>query len=491
MENINGVMMQYFHWYNPADGTLWNEFKKEIPRLKEAGFTAVWLPPAYKGAAGGMDVGYSVYDMYDLGEFDQKGSIRTKYGTRGDLLSAVSEARQAGIQIYWDVVLNHRLGGDEEEEFPATPYSDEDRREQTGEPRNIRNHTHFTFPGRKGKYSEMEWHWWHFTASDYDCNNPEGNDIFLFEGKQFDQTVDMEKGCFDYLMGCDVDVNHEEVKQDIKHWGEWFIDTVGMDGVRFDAVKHVEAGFFPEWLDHVRNYAQRKIFAVGEYWSYEIEALHHFISVTNGDVALFDAPLHLNFSEASKAGSTFNMAGIFDNTLVKNEPALAVTIVANHDTQPLQALESVVEEWFKPLAYSLILLRREGYPCVFYADYYGASYEDVGRDGNSYAIEILCHRKTIDDLIRIRNTHAYGDQYDYFDHPNTIGWTRLGTEEHPGGLAVVLSNSEAGTKHMETSLTNHEFYDALGNMEEVIHTDDKGWAEFRCNAGSVSVWLPR
>ena len=332
---------------------------------------------------------------------DQKGAVRTKYGTRDELLSAAAEARQAGIQIYWDVVLNHRMGGDEEEEFPATPYNDENRREQIGESRNIRNHTHFTFPGRRKKYSGME------------------------------------------------------------------------------------------WLDHVRNYAKRKIFAVGEYWSYEIEALHHFITVTNGDVALFDAPLHRNFSDASKAGSSFDMSNIFENTLVRNEPALAVTLVANHDTQPLQALESVVEEWFKPLAYSLILLRREGYPCVFYADYYGASYEDVGRDGNTYAIEILCHRKTIDDLIRIRNSHAYGDQYDYFDHSNTVGWTRLGTEEHPGGLAVVLSNGEAGTKHMETSLKNHEFYDALGNRDEVIHTDDKGWAEFRCNAGSVSVWLPR
>jgi alpha-amylase len=337
----------------------------------------------------------------------------------------------------------------------------------------------------------MEWHWWHFTATDHDSNEPDRNDVLLFEGKQFDQKVDLEKGSFDYLMGCDVDVNHEEVAAEIKKWGEWFLDTVGMEGVRFDAVKHVEAGFFPQWLDHVRNCAQRKIFAVGEYWSYEIEALHDFIEATHGDVALFDAPLHLNFSEASKAGNEFNMASIFDHTLVKNQPELAVTVVANHDTQPLQALESVVEEWFKPLAYALILLRREGYPCVFYADYYGASYEDVGRDGNVYSIEIACHRQTIDQLLKIRGSHAYGDQYDYFDHPNTIGWTRLGTDEHPGGIAVVLSNGEAGTKWMETGMRNHEFYDALGSIEEVIETDDEGWAEFRCNAGSVSVWLPR
>ena len=25
----------------------------------------------------------------------------------------------------------------------------------------------FAFPGRQGKYSEMEWHWYHFTGTDW------------------------------------------------------------------------------------------------------------------------------------------------------------------------------------------------------------------------------------------------------------------------------------------------------------------------------------
>ncbi|MFP1495627.1 hypothetical protein ACLB1Q_02310 [Escherichia coli] len=37
-----------------------------------------------------------------------------------------------------------------------------------------------------------------------------------------------------------------------------------------------------------------------------------------------------------------------------------MTLVANHDTQPLQALRAPVEPWFKPLAYALILLRENG-----------------------------------------------------------------------------------------------------------------------------------
>jgi len=272
---------------------------------------------------------------------------------------------------------------------------------------------------------------------------------------------------------------------------EWYIDTTDVDGFRFDAVKHVKAGFFPNWLNHVRKYSGKSLFAVGEYWSDNIEALHHFIGTTGGNVALFDAPLHYNFTEASKTGNNFDMRQIFDGTLVKDQPALAVTLVENHDSQPLQSLESVVEAWFKPLAYALILLRRDGYPCIFYADYYGAHYKDKGRDGQEYEIFMDSHKWLIDKFLQTRQKHAFGEQYDYFDHANCIGWTRLGDENHLGGIAIVLSNGDAGTKWMEVGQANQTYVDLTEHISETITTNDEGWADFRCRAGSVSVWIPQ
>ena len=67
MREFNGAMLQAFHWYTPADGTLWNRLAEEAPALAAAGFTSVWLPPAYKGAGGGLDTGYGAYDLFDLG----------------------------------------------------------------------------------------------------------------------------------------------------------------------------------------------------------------------------------------------------------------------------------------------------------------------------------------------------------------------------------------------------------------------------------------
>jgi alpha-amylase len=200
-------------------------------------------------------------------------------------------------------------------------------------------------------------------------------------------------------------------------------------------------------------------------------------------------PLHQNFHVASKSGKDYNLSQIFDNTLAKDQPTLAVTFVDNHDSQPLQSLESIVEAWFKPLAYALILLRQEGYPCIFYADYYGANYKDRGKDGNEYEIFIDSHQWLLDKFLFVRQTYAYGAQYDYFDHPNTVGWTRLGDDEHPGGMAVLLSNGEDGRKLMEVGHPNRTYIDITDHVDETITTDDRGWAEFRCNGGSVSVWV--
>ena len=49
---MNGTMMQYFQWDLPADASLWKALAEDAAKLKTAGVTAVWLPPAYKGSQG-------------------------------------------------------------------------------------------------------------------------------------------------------------------------------------------------------------------------------------------------------------------------------------------------------------------------------------------------------------------------------------------------------------------------------------------------------
>jgi alpha-amylase len=490
VSEINGVMMQYFHWYLPPKGSLWNQLSLDAEALAAAGFTALWLPPAYKGSNGSSDVGYAVYDLFDLGEFDQKGSIATKYGTKDEYLQAIESAHAVGIEIYGDIVLNHRLGADGSEEFEATPLDPNNRFQPIDSLQKIEGWTHFTFPGRQGKYSTMEWHWWHFDAIDYNAHNQQQKAVYLIKDKTFERNVDIEKGNFDYLMGCDLDMDHPEVLGELKYWGEWYLDTTKIDGLRLDAVKHIEARFFYDWLKNLNSYAKKDLFTVGEYWSYEVDALNYFISETEGKIHLVDAPLHNNFYNASRQGQSYDLRQIFDGSLVQHQPTLAVTFVENHDSQPLQSLESVVEAWFKPLAYALILLREAGYPCVFYGDYYGASYRDRGRDGNEYDIMMPSHQKILDRLLQARRDYAYGIQHDYFDHPNTVGWTRLGDPAHPDGMAVIMGNGSAGTKWMDVGKPNTTYVDLTQHISTAITTNADGWGEFCCPGGSVSVWIP-
>ena len=106
------TLIQYFEWYLANDGSLWRQVCQNDKKLANIGFDKIWLPPAYKGASGKNDVGYGVYDMYDLGEFDQKGTIPTKYGTKREYQQAIDACHQAGMAVIADIVFNHRMGAD-------------------------------------------------------------------------------------------------------------------------------------------------------------------------------------------------------------------------------------------------------------------------------------------------------------------------------------------------------------------------------------------
>jgi alpha-amylase len=492
---VNGTMMQFFHWYNAADGNLWKEVASQAEYLSKLGINAVWLPPAYKSTSGGLSNGYDTYDLFDLGEFEQKGSVRTKFGTKEELKNAVETLHRHGVQVYVDVVLNHKGGADETERIKVIRVDPEDRNKFLGEAFDIDAYTKFTFPGRKGKYSNFIWNHSCFSGTDYAADLKE-NGIFSIindYGNDWEEVIDTEKGNYDYLMYDDIEFRNPAVREELKKWGAWYLEQIPFDGVRLDAVKHISPKFFNEWLFAMRA-IKPDLFAVGEYWAPgDLPSLLKYLDATEGKMSLFDAALHHNFHRASNAGKDFDMRTILDNSLLSSAPTMSVTVVDNHDTQPLQALEAPVEKWFKPLAYALILLREAGYPCLFYPDLYGAHYTDKGKDGSDQEI-FLDKTENIEELLTARNRFAYGTQRDYFDHANCIGWTREGTEEMQGsGLAVLLSNGGEGFKAMEMGqkFAGKTFVDLLKKHPEEIKINDGGWGEFKCVPGSVSVWIEK
>ena len=474
----NRILMQYFEWYLKAEDKLWQQLSREANHLREIGITDVWLPPAYKGAGGKYDAGYSAYDLYDLGEFNQKGSTETKYGTKDEYLQAINDLHANNIKVYADIVMNHKIGADEAETVYASEEEGQDRNIDKTLPKKITAWTKYNFTARNNKYSDFKWNYKHFNGTDWDESGRK-NGIFRFSGKHWDQNVDQENGNYDYLMGADIDFNNPVVVEELKKWGKWYLEFTGVDAFRLDAVKHIKSLFMADWIRSMKEI--KPIQCVGEYWNRNLGALKWYIDKTNSTIPLFDVPLHYNLYEASNSHGNYDFARIFDNTLVKEMPSLAVTFVDNHDTEPGQALFSWIQEWFKPLAYALILLRKDGLPCVFYGDYYGIPSQNINPQ-----------REMLDRMMKLRREYAYGEQIDYLDHHDVIGWIRTGDDEHPNsGLVTIMSDGPGGGKTMNVGprLANSVFYDYTGNVKETVYVDQEGNGIFYCNGGSVSVWV--
>ena len=480
----NQTLMQYFEWYLPDDGQHWNRLAEDAPNLAAKGIRKVWMPPTFKGT-GSNDVGYGVYDLFDLGEFDQKGTVRTKYGLKEEYLRAIEALSQNGIEAIADVVLNHKAAADYKERFTVVEVDPNDRNVEISEPFEIEAWMHFAFPGRKKAYNDFEWHWYHFTGTDYDAKNNKSG-IFLIQGDNKgwadDELVDNENGNYDYLMYADIDFKHPEVIQNLYDWAHWFIESTGVHGFRLDAVKHIDSFFMKNFIRDITEKYGDDFYVFGEFWNSDEKANNDYLENIDYRFDLVDVKLHHNLFDASKSGADYDLRTIFDQTLAKNHPESAVTFVDNHDTQRGQALESTVEEWFKPTAYALILLREAGLPCVFYGDYYGISGE--------FAQESF--QELLDKLLDIRLNLAYGEQIDYLDDANCIGWTRQGKDDGQP-IAVLINNDQATSKSMlvGTEWAGREFSDYLGNSSQIVTIDDQGWGEFPVEEKSVSVWSVR
>ncbi|OQE26462.1 hypothetical protein PENSTE_c005G04893 [Penicillium steckii] len=480
-EKDNSLIFQTFEWHMPADRRHWYRLKHLLPEWQSIGIDHIWIPPGCKG----MDPngnGYDIYDLFDLGEFDQKGAISTKWGSYEDLKEMTLEAKSLGMNVIWDAVLNHKAGADYFEKFQAIAVDPKERNKPISDPQEVHGWTGFEFAGRGEKYSNMKYHWKHFTGIDWDQKN-EKNDIYKIVGPQKDWAPDVstENGNYDYLMFADLDHSNPEVCSDLLYWGAWITNLLSISGMRLDAAKHFSTRFQKKFVQHVRDEANSKFFVIGEYWTGNVSDIHDYLEKLDYEALAYDVPLLERFSAISQAKKA-DLRTLFDGTLVQSRPSHAVTLVANHDTQPGQMLETPVTSSFKLAAYALILLRKDGHPCVFYGDMYGMR-------TNEGSMIPACDGK-LPLLTQARKRYAYGEQEDYFDDPNCIGFVRYGNAHH-SGLACLISNGGPSRKRMFIGrhYTNTEWIDILGYHNTSVIIDKRGYGNFPINAACVGVWV--
>ena len=437
------------------------------------GFSAIWLPPAYKGVGGINDNGYGVYDLYDLGEFNQKGSIETKYGTKVDYLACIQAFQKAGIDVYGDIVLNHK--------WALTVLK------LLTQKKSIVKILMKSFLVMNKLKSIL------FLLFLVEIKN-----ILILFGigiilmglimmkrpivipsflliKSWDQEVDDENGNYDYLMGADLDFGNEETVQEVTSWLYWYINLTKINGLRLDAVKHIPASFYKNLLPKIYHDFNKELFTVGEYWHGDVYHLEKYLKEVNFEMSLFDVPLHYHFYDASH-NENYDFSHIFDQTLVSMYPSNAVTFVDNHDTEPSQSLASFIPDWFKGHAYCLTLLRKAGYPCVFYGDLEGIDYENISSK-----------KEMLQQLLSLRKQYNEGNQEDYFNHPHLIGWIR---RTQTKAMAIIMTNSTGGIKSMYVGKEDrHCYYVNVFNGYQRVLINEDGYGDFYCEDKNFAVYV--
>ncbi len=443
-----GVMMQAFFWDCPREAgqeyRWWNHLREKLPELAAAGFGALWLPPVHKAAnLGGPSMGYDPYDYYDLGEFDQRGSVKTWFGARDELLALIAEAHGCGMGVIADLVINHCSGADAEEVNPIT-----------GERRWTR------FQPASGRFPR-DWESFHPNAYE-----------------------SWDEGRF----GDMPDLSHRNpyVYGEILRLARWLVEEIGFDGFRYDFVK----GYGAHTVTAIQEYRYLRDgrpfqpYGVAEYWD-NAKAIEQWVEVSNfsnqNPVDAFDFPLRETLKAVCDQYGCSLHCLTDRQSLAKDVTRAAVTFVENHDLRdPGRPIEHD-----RMLAYGYILTH-EGYPCVFWKDYFA---EGLGRPGSPNGIAALvgAHERLaggptqvlwVDDDLYVMQRLGHGDQ------PGLVFvWNNRGDDWHGAWVR---------TRWADTGFAPVAWWSASDlHRPQDQRSDREGWTGFWAPPRGYTVFAPQ
>jgi alpha-amylase len=444
-------MFQAFYWDVPSGGTWYNTVKAKLPELKVSGVgvTALWLPPVSKSDGGGFSMGYNPYDYYDIGQYNQKGTIETRFGSQAELKSLISTAKASPnyMSIIADMVVNHNSGGNSQ-------YNP-----------NVGGNTWTDFntvASAKFKRSYLDFH---------PCQADNGwhsSDAGVFGGYP--------------------DLCHDKsyVRNEIANWMIWLKNTsnAGFQGWRWDYVKGFSGYWIKQWL------ANPSIggFSVGELWDTNMGTLDYWVGEANSSV--FDFPLMYTMGDIfNNTGGGGYLPNVVNNNMsyAARNPTRSVTFVGNHDTDPIVN--------HKILAYAIILTYR-GYPCVWYKDYFDFGLKSLGGQwGNGVRQLLWVHEKLGGGSISSEYLKTNdGDLLILGDYGNSTS--------SPGFIAVHNDNSSAwkgswvqtGNTYLRNkNLKCYAWYSHVGGQNyqpATKYCDGNGWVEVWAAPRGYAVYAP-
>ncbi len=236
--------------------TEWEEIYRRLPEISEIGYGGIWHPSPAKSPvsggpfAGGGNVGYSLFDRFDIGDVPQRGDRATRYGTRGHLRKMVDNAHQTDIKIYPDIVMNHAGNGPHFWTYPGMRPNDFHGWWNENEPGGFRRAPRMDAWGDIGNGYGLTFQQELVSLIDIVTER----DNRFSTGAPYYATPDefvRHPGQYDlYPFHNPGDPLPAEHPVDfLNRWINWLGYAMDFDGVRLDAPKHVIADFFgqPGW----------------------------------------------------------------------------------------------------------------------------------------------------------------------------------------------------------------------------------------------------
>jgi alpha-amylase len=466
------VVFQAFWWDLKNEnypGNWYTYLAKLAPRLRELGFDGLWIPFPGKGASGGYSMGYDPFDHYDLGDKEQRETVRTKFGTKDQLLRLIAVAHANGLDVYPDIVLNHMNGGGEDEGASGNKFKSF-------------KYAGFAGPatGRWPK-SHNDFH----PNSGHNCND--GNT------------------CGEFFGGpdiCYLDPSHggggggQYMRDHAREWMVWLKKQLDVDGFRFDAVKHFPAYVVEDVLFNSMG-AGIEYFCAGEYvvGAGETQPIDEWAALTKGRCGALDFSFREALLNMVKAGGFFDM-GSLPNFQQTNR-LKTVPFVNSHDTWrgpfhdshfPNDGSDELLET-LNPddpradIAYAAAFAI-DGSPVVYYEDLI----VNFGDDRNKADPDNF---KTRDYLVNLIWAHQKLDFKDGAYKVPFRGSADLLVLERAGKALIAVNDngvsSESAT--IQTSFgPNVRLHDYSGSNPDDVTTDGQGRVKISVPKMSYAIW---
>ncbi|MDT0676696.1 alpha-amylase [Autumnicola musiva] len=424
-DNGSRVMMQAFYWDVEPRFEWWNTIADEVPGWADAGINRIWLPPATKGQSGQYSMGYDISDYFDFGDYEQHGTVETRFGSREELENLIATAHENDMEVIADIVLNHNSGGGLE----YNPYRGYD--------------TYTLFDEEHGNASGMfnrnYEYFYPNSVSDYDNGS-----LFYPE-----QNLDHHR---EYVQNW--------LWEDQNSVAKYYKNVMGFDGWRFDYVLGFESFVIKDWLDEVGG------FSVSELWDADADLIREHIEETGSNA--FDFSGFYRMEQAFERYEDLNY--LTRDQVWQTNPDKAVTFTANHDTEKDGNIDNYLEAENKLKAYAFIMTH-PGYPTVFYLDYENEEFQEE-----------------IQRLISIHNTLATGDlEVLYVDNDEYIA-KRGGNENNPGLIVYITTNANIKRREVETTWNDMELMDYSENTTYRASTNEEGVVMLEAPANGYAVW---